>query len=930
MGCRRERAGATTRSGGSQPGDLYISVLNPQGQEVSRTAFTGLVPGAVFDAGGTGYAMVPPGSSTTITVPGVLVPLALASNTVTFQAVVSAIYDRVTSGQEQAGPLSGSMQSGLAQTPYYATAQTDNTVYYNDQPILINGQALDQITGQPVPNVPLKIGFATRGYKWYVNLTNDANGNYSYSYVPTPGLAGTLTIWAAHPLIFDQLNQAQVTIYRFYASPAAGDIRMSKNDTLDFSLQLINPSDLPLNDFNVSVSAYTLQGTNQVPITTIHGLSLMDTNFSAGPNQRPTMNLRIIADAGAPDTAVAVFTITSAQGATATFTGNVLLLPANPLITVIQPTVGYLEVSPNRGTLLSGQLTFANNGLRDLQGVTLLPPTNVTWMLVNLPANTDGTIPLPNLGVGQSNTITVVFAPPTNTALGFFQDAITVRGTNRPATVRLGLYARVTSANQGNVQFYVDDILGLPVPSATVRMQNVDLQVELTPQQTDINGYVTITNLQEGNWSWQVSAPGHSARVGSVNVIASQTVQVAPPDTRLSRSLVTINFTVVPVPFTDKYDIQIEQTFETHVPAPVLILDPAYVKFSDVQSNFEANFTVSAKNFGLISLNNVKISGSDVGGAKLTPLIEYLPYILPMQSVDIPFRVTYSAAAAGQQAQQARQSNPCDDGTAGGFLDCVSGNWLQTACGVMNILGLAQGDYHCAADAALLGVAAGLLVFLNFYYAVLSPFDVVVSAFGCVVQYLAGLFVGPSGGGGGSGPGNGTFGGYGNAWGGCFAAETRVLLEDGRFKTIDQIKAGDRVRSGNGRISAATVIETHDRVSDKTREVRYLVPGVELPESLRTTDEHLFWVDGTGWVEAQKLEPGQWLFDEKGQRLRIVDNRSLGQPLKVYTFRLREDSAFYANDVLVHDLCGGWTATGPTPVSWPSPRPVRNPTTTAK
>ena len=119
-------------------------------------------------------------------------------------------------------------------------------------------------------------------------------------------------------------------------------------------------------------------------------------------------------------------------------------------------------------------------------------------------------------------------------------------------------------------------------------------------------------------------------------------------------------------------------------------------------------------------------------------------------------------------------------------------------------------------------------------------------------------------------------------------------------------------------------------MSDKTREVRYLVPGVELPESLRTTDEHLFWVDGTGWVEAQKLEPGQWLFDEKGQRLRIVDNRSLGQPLKVYTFRLREDSAFYANDVLVHDLCGGWTATGPTPVSWPSPRPVRNPTTTAK
>jgi len=913
---------ATVRGGGSQPGDLYISVLNPQNQEVGRTPFKGTVPGEVYDAGGTGYALVPPGSSTTITVPGVLVPAALASNTVTFQAVVSAIYDRVTSEQQQSGPLAGSTQSGLAQTPYYATAQTDHAEYYNDQPIIISGQALDRVTGLPVPNVPLKLGFATRGYKWYVNLTNDVSGNYTYNYQPMPGLAGSLTIWAAHPDIFDQLNQAQVTIYRFYASPATGDIRMSKNDTLDFSLQLINPSDQPLTGFTVSVAAYTMVGTNQVPTTKLHGYSLMDTNFMAGPNQRPTMNLRLAADADAPDTTVVVFTITSAEGASATFTGNVLLLPANPLITVVRPTVGYLEVSLNRGALLSGQLTFANHGLRDLQGVTLVPPTNVTWMIVNLATNAEGTIPLPDLPVGGSNTITVVFAPPTNTALGFFQDKITVRGTNAVATFDLGVYARVTSANRGGVQFYVDDILGLPVPGASVRLQNVDLQVELPPARTDINGYVTVTNLQEGNWSWQVGAPGHAARVGSVTVIASQTVQVAPPDTRLSRSLVTVNFTVVPVPFTDKYDIQIEQTFETHVPAPVLVLDPTYLKFDNIQGAFEANFTVTAKNYGLISLNNVKFSGSDVSGGRLTPLIEYLPYILPMQSVEIPFRVTYDPAIGGHQSQQAmagRQSNPCEDGTAGGFLDCVSGNWLNTACGVMNILGLAQGDYHCAADAALLGVAAGLMVLLNFYYAVLSPFDVVVSAFGCLVQFIAGLFAHASDSGGGGGAPNGTYSGYGNDFGGCFAAETRVLLEDGRFKTIDQIKPGDRVRTGSGRVSSAAVTETHERMAEKTREIRYALPGSQKTESLRTTDEHFFWVDGKGWTEAQKLQPGQWLFDEQGRRLEIVGNRSLGQPLKVYTFRLHEDAVFYANNVLVHDLCGQWTTNGPAPVRWPMP-----------
>ena len=70
-------------------------------------------------------------------------------------------------GQQSSGPIIGSMQSSLSQTPYYGTAQTDHQLYSGDQPVLITGQALDRITGLPVPNVPLQIGFATRGYRWY-------------------------------------------------------------------------------------------------------------------------------------------------------------------------------------------------------------------------------------------------------------------------------------------------------------------------------------------------------------------------------------------------------------------------------------------------------------------------------------------------------------------------------------------------------------------------------------------------------------------------------------------------------------------------------------------------------------------------------------------------------------------------------------------
>src|SRR6185503_17128708 len=218
---------ATSRGNGADPGDLYILVRNPQGQEVSRQPFTGSPPGIIF-SGGVGYVPLAAGASFRVTVPNVLVPEALAGNLVTFEAVASAIYDRFSAdGQQQSGPLNGSVQSSLAQTPYFGTAQTDFPLYNNDQPILITGQALDRLTGLPRANVALKIGFATRGYRWYRDLTTDVNGNYSYIYNPGPGLAGSLTLWAAHPDVVDQLNQAQINIYRIYASPAAGDIRMS-------------------------------------------------------------------------------------------------------------------------------------------------------------------------------------------------------------------------------------------------------------------------------------------------------------------------------------------------------------------------------------------------------------------------------------------------------------------------------------------------------------------------------------------------------------------------------------------------------------------------------------------------------------------------------------------------------------------------------
>lgn len=888
---------ATTRGSGAQPGDVYISVKNPQGQEVSRTPFNGTPAGTIF-YGDVGYLAIPGGGATTFTVPGVLVPDALASNIVTFQAVVSAIYDRGSAaGQQVSGPLSGSMESSLIQTPYYGTAQTDFPLYSNDQPIIISGQARDRITDAPVPNAALKIGFATRGYRWYVNVTTDGAGNYSYTNQVTPGLAGTLSIWAAHPLVFDQLNQAAVTIYRIYATPQGGDIRMAKNSALPFTISLFNPGDQPLTGFHLDFQAYQLSGTNRIPVSSMHGALLSETNFAVAPGQRRTITLELAADLDAPTNVVAEFTLTAAEGAATRFTGYATLTPAIPVLSVVQPDMGYVEASLNRGSLLSRQITVANRGLQALQGVTLQPPTNVTWMALNLPANPDGTISLPDLPVGQSNTFTVVFSPPTNTILGFYQDKLTIRGTNSANPFDVNLYARVTSANHGAVQFYVDNILGQDVPNATVRLRNLDLQVELPPVQTDLNGLITVTNLQEGDWSWQVGAVGHSANVGVANVIADQVVNVS---TRLNKSVVTVNFTVVPVPYTDRYEIQLEQTFETHVPLPVLVMTPAFKEFKDVLPGFQASYIVTVKNEGLIQMENLTITGQTKSSSSFTPLITYVPVLLPQQTIEVPFTVNfYGTNGPGQQDGNPLTGCLPDPSSVGGNIPGF----------VDGLLAIANAEGRCIKDNSLLAIAGGVAIGMSLYQELTGLVagipEQIANYIGCVIGSLLGQGLGGGGGTGATAGGPGTTQNFQNGGASCFAPDTTVLLADGRSKRLDEIVVGDVVRSGKSSRETATVAETYRFHVAAVRNISFRRLGEKTSNAVVTTDEHLFWVDGQGWTGAAQLKRGDWLLTPDGGRTQIQSTESISGDREVLTLKLRGDTAFYAAGVLVHDRCGG-------------------------
>jgi hypothetical protein len=129
-------------------------------------------------------------------------------------------------------------------------------------------------------------------------------------------------------------------------------------------------------------------------------------------------------------------------------------------------------------------------------------------------------------------------------------------------------------------------------------------------------------------------------------------------------------------------------------------------------------------------------------------------------------------------------------------------------------------------------------------------------------------------------------------------------MADGKRRPIGELRPGDQVRTGSRTDDVAPVSHVFKRRVETVRIVRFGETGSEPQQSVVTTDEHLFWVDGKGWTVASQLQPGDRLVTDGVRRVHVTDTSREMRACEVFTLQLRGESAFYAGGVLVHDMCG--------------------------
>lgn len=131
----------------------------------------------------------------------------------------------------------------------------------------------------------------------------------------------------------------------------------------------------------------------------------------------------------------------------------------------------------------------------------------------------------------------------------------------------------------------------------------------------------------------------------------------------------------------------------------------------------------------------------------------------------------------------------------------------------------------------------------------------------------------------------------------CFVAGTMVLTATG-LVAIEKIKAGDIVISTNPdtlETAEKPVLETYVRQVDKL--VHLIING----EEVVTSDNHLFYVQGRGFIEAGNLLIGDKLISVNGEDL-IIEKffiEEAAEPVDVYNFQVEDYHTYFVGNCAV-------------------------------
>ncbi|MFT3779452.1 MAG: carboxypeptidase-like regulatory domain-containing protein [Ottowia sp.] len=312
----------------------------------------------------------------------------------------------------------------------------------------------------------------------------------------------------------------------------------------------------------------------------------------------------------------------------------------------LSPEPTALEIGVQQTRTASGKLTITNKGYSAAQGVRVqlltregaAPPA---WVrLVSSPE-------IGAIDIGQSTLVQIDTSPGTDVPDGYHQLQLKVSAANDPGG-SVPVTVAVARDGQGGVRFKLVDIYtgtlnaqGQPIEglaNARIVLQNEALTADIRTASSNQAGIAEFSAIPPGNYRWRASAANHLDASGRITVNAGLT---ANERIFLDYQLVSIEFSVTETTIRDEYDIVLEATYQTMVPAPVVLLEPMSINLPAMQQGEELTGELTLSNYGLVRADEVKFALPTSDENFKYEFFGTLPTQLAAKSrVAIPYRIT--------------------------------------------------------------------------------------------------------------------------------------------------------------------------------------------------------------------------------------------------------------------------------------------------
>lgn len=503
---------------------------------------------------------------------------------------------------------------------YRAVVETDVTQAAAGTPIPLRGTASRTSTGGPMPYALVNLHLHVRGTHRILSALTDALGQFTATFQPLPGEAGSYAIGAAHPGLSDAPIQDHFTLLGMKAA-ALAPLKVAEQSSLTGQVPIENLGDVPLTGLTVSVvtNLPNLEVTATVGAGTLPGLGTGLVGFALTAR-----------DASVPSGTV-VLRLRAAEGAT-------LDIPLSVAVESVQPRLVARPPELVAGMKVGGQaivsFDLVNEGASASAPVQVVVP-DVPWLSV---ASVN---PLPSLPAGATNRVTLQLKPAPDLALGPYEGRLAVQaGAN---TLWVPFTFRALSEARGNLRVTaVDEYTyyaeGAPkVAGATVTVLDAVSELVVTNGLTDTTGQFLAAQLPEGYYEVQVKADNHSPyRDVHLTVAGFETNAVA----FLSREAVRYLWTVTPTEIEDRTKITIETVFEAFVPMPVVTIDPPLVDLADCTADI-TQIDLRITNHGLVAAQKARLAFGTHPDWSFEPLIEELGDLPARSTLVIPLLIRH-------------------------------------------------------------------------------------------------------------------------------------------------------------------------------------------------------------------------------------------------------------------------------------------------